>query len=99
MLKPAARSATIRPTLPRPIDAEGFVAQLDADKFVAVPLAAFERGDGLRDMARQRHHQGDGMLAGGDVVAAGRVHDDDAAFGRGIGVDVFIADAGAADHF
>ena len=99
ILKPAARSATMRPTLPRPIDADGFVAELDADEFIAVPLAAFERGNGLRDMARQRHHEGDGMLAGGDVVAAGSVHDDDASFGRRVGVDVFVADAGTADHF
>ena len=80
-------------------DADGFVAHLDADEFIAVPLAAFERGDGLRDMARQSHHESDGMLAGGDVVAAGSVHDDDAFFRRRIGVDVFITDAGAANHF
>ncbi len=80
-------------------DADGFIAELDADKFIALPLAGFERGHSLGNMARERHHQGNGMLAGGDVVAAGRVHDDDAAFGGGIGVDVLIADAGAPDDF
>src|SRR3989304_7972203 len=39
------------------------------------------------------------MLAGGDVVAAGRVHHDDALLARRLGVDVFIAHAGPADDF
>ncbi len=39
------------------------------------------------------------MLAGGNVVAAGGVHDDDTALGSGVGVDVFIAHAGAANDF
>ena len=91
MLKPAAALGDDAADVAEADDAEGFVAQLDADKFVAVPFAAFERGDGLGNMARQSHHQRDGMLAGGDVVAAGRIHDDDAAFGRGIGVDIFIS--------
>ena len=37
------------------------------------------------------------MLAGGDVVAARGVHDDDTALGGGVGVDIFVAHAGAAD--
>ncbi len=80
-------------------DADGFVAQLDADKFIALPLAAFDRGRGLGNMARHGHHQRNGMLAGGDVVAAGGVHDDDTALGGGVGVDIFVAHAGAADDF
>ena len=71
---------------------------IDADKLIALPLAAFERSDGLGNMARHRHHQRNGMLAGGDVVAAGGVHDDDAALGGGVGIDIFIAHAGATDH-
>ena len=61
-------------------------------------LPASQRRVGLGDAARERQHQGDGVLGGGDVVAAGRVHDDDAALGRGVDVDVVDADAGAADH-
>ena len=38
-------------------DADGFVAYLDADEFVALPLAAFERSDRLGNMTRQGHHQ------------------------------------------
>ena len=78
-------------------DADGLVAELDADKFIALPLAALERGRRLGNMARHGHHQRNGMLAGGNVVAAGGVHDDDTALGSGVGVDVFIAHAGAAN--
>ena len=79
--------------------ADGLIAELDADELVALPLAIFERGHRLRDMPGERHHQRDGVLAGGDVVATRGVHDHDAAFGGGIGVDVFIADTGAPDDF
>ena len=80
-------------------DAEGLVAQLHADEFVAVPFAAFEGGDCLRNMARQGHHERNRMLAGGYVVAAGGVHDDDPFFAGGIDVDVFETDAGPPDDF
>src|SRR5690606_31254880 len=43
-------------------------------------------------------HQCDGMLGGGDGVAEGRVHHDDAAARGGGDVDIVDADAGAADH-
>ena len=42
-------------------------------------LPACSDGVGLRDVAREREQQRDRVLGGGDVVAAGRVHDDDAA--------------------
>jgi hypothetical protein len=38
------------------------------------------------------------VLGGGDRVAEGRVHDDDAAARGGRDVDIVDADAGAADH-
>ncbi|MGY3288682.1 hypothetical protein ACVWWP_001749 [Bradyrhizobium sp. LM3.6] len=48
--------------------------------------------------ARQRQHQGDGVLGGRDRIAERRVHHDDA-LGRGGGnLDVVDADPGAADH-
>ncbi len=50
-----------------------------------------------RDVARQRQHQADRVLRGGDGVALGGVDDDDAALGRRLDVDVVDADAGAAD--
>ena len=41
--------------------------------------------------------QGEGVLGGGDGVAAGGVYDDDAALGGGVEVDVVDARAGAGD--
>ena len=53
---------------------------------------------GLRDLAGERQHQGDGVLGGRDRIAERRVHHDDA-LGRGGGdLDIVDADAGAADH-
>jgi hypothetical protein len=49
-------------------------------------------------MMPSEHHR-DRMLGGGDGVAEGRVHDDDAVSRRGLDIDVVDADAGAADDF
>ena len=49
----------------------------------------------LRDMPRQRDHQPEGVLGGGDGIAAGCVHDDDAALGRRRQINIVDADAGA----
>ncbi len=46
----------------------------------------------------EREQQREGVLRGGDRVAARRVHDHDAALGRGGDVDVVHAHARAADH-
>ena len=77
--------------------AERLAAQLDAHEAVLFPLAGLGRGVGLGDFAGQREQHGDGVLGGGDRVAERRVHDDDAARGRGGDVDGVDADAGAAD--
>src|SRR5262249_8412223 len=79
-------------------DAEGLVADLSAEPGAAGPFARTHGGGGLRDVARQREQHGDGVLGGGDVAAAGRVHHHDAARGGGVDVDVVDADAGTADH-
>jgi len=50
-------------------------------------------------LPRQREHQRDRVLRGGDRIAERRVHHDDAARRGGGNVDVVDADAGAADHF
>ena len=79
-------------------DAERLGENLDAQKFVLFPFAGARRGVGFGNLARQRQHQGDGVLGGGDRIAERRVHHDDAAGGRRRNVDVVDADAGAADH-
>ena len=78
-------------------DAERLAGQLDAHEAVLFPFARLGRGVGRRDLAGEREHQRDGMLGGGDRIAEGRVHHDDAARRRGGNVDVVDADAGAAD--
>ena len=78
-------------------DAERLVEELDAHEAVLLPLAGMGRGVGFGDLAGERHHQRDRMLGGGDGIAEGRVHDDDAARGGGRDVDIVDADAGAAD--
>ena len=79
-------------------DAERLAEDLDAHELVLLPLAGAGRGVGFRDLPRQRQHQRDGVLGGGDRIAERRVHHDDAARGRRRNVDIVDADAGAADH-
>ncbi len=55
-------------------------------------------GVGGRHATGEREHQRDGVLGGGDGVAAGRVHDHDALARGGGHVDVVDADAGADDR-
>ncbi len=79
-------------------DAQRLVGDLDAHEAVLLPLAGLGRGVGLRDLARQREHQRDGVLGGGDRIAERRVHHDHALGGGGRDIDIVDADAGAADH-
>ena len=79
--------------------AQRLAGDLDPHEAVLLPLAGLGGGIGLRNFARQRQHQGDGVFGGGDRIAERRVHHDDA-LGRGGGnLDIVDADAGAADHF
>ena len=80
-------------------DAERLAENLDAEKFVLFPFAGAGRGVGFGNLPRQRQHQRDGVLGGGDRIAERRVHHDDAARRRRRDVDIVDADAGAADHF
>ena len=50
------------------------------------------------DVPHQAVHQGQRLLGGRERVAAGRVHDDDALPGGGLGVDVVDAYARAGDR-
>src|SRR3546814_5944563 len=78
-------------------DAQRLAGQLHAHEARLLPLAGLRRAVRGGDLARQREHQRDGVLGGGDGVAVGRVHHHDAAPGGGGNVDVVYADAGAAD--
>ncbi len=78
-------------------EAERLVGDLDAHEAVLLPLAGAGRGVGLGELAGERHHHRDGVLGGGDRIAEGRVHHDDALLGRSRDIDIVDADAGAAD--
>ena len=80
-------------------DAQRLAENLDAEEFVLLPFAGTGRGIGFGNLPRQRQHQRDGVLGGGDRIAERRVHHDDAARGRGGNIDIVDADAGAADDF
>jgi hypothetical protein len=78
-------------------DAERLAVKLDAHKARFLPFAGLGRAVGRRDFARQCEHHRDCVLGGGDRIAVGRVHDDDAARARRLDIDIVDADAGAAD--
>ena len=78
--------------------AQRAVVELHAHELGLLPLARLHGGRGLRDVARERDQQRDGVLGGRDVVAARGVHHHDAARGGGGDVDVVDADPGAPDH-
>ena len=79
-------------------DPQALAGNLDADQLRLGPFAGPGGEVGQRNLTRQRQHQGDGMLGGGDGVAERRVHDDDAARRGGFKVDIIHADAGTPDH-
>ena len=76
---------------------EGLAKELGAGERLAVPLAFVHGLDGFRDRTREGEEVGERQLGGGDGVARGGVHHDDAALGSGFDVDVVDAYAGAAD--
>ncbi len=78
-------------------DAERFVVKLGPFELFSVPFPGLEVGMGLRDFARDRNEEGEGVLGGRDGVATRRVHDDNPAAGGRLDVDVVDPDAGAAD--
>ena len=78
-------------------DAQRLAVQLGSLERFAVPLARHHGGVRLRNLARQREQQREGVLRGGDRVSARRVHDHDAALGRRGHIDVVHAHARAAD--
>src|SRR5439155_12045837 len=65
------------------------------DEFGPLPFALADADVGGGDVPGQGQEHGDGVLGRADGVAAGRVHDHDAAASGGGDVDVVHADAGA----
>ena len=78
-------------------DAECFSGELRAHETFAVPFSGAEGGIGERNLAREGHHEGEGVFGGGDGVGVGGVHDQDAGFGGGFDIDIVHADTGAGD--
>ena len=78
--------------------AERLAENLHAHEFVLFPFAGARRSIGFRNLPRQRQHERDRVLGGGDRIAERRIHHDDAARGRRRNVDIVDANAGAADH-
>src|SRR5437868_2347660 len=78
--------------------AEGLAGELDAAVRLPLPASLLQRGVRLRDVARERDEQADGVLGGRDDGGLRRVRDDDAAARRRLDVDVVDADASASDH-
>ncbi len=78
-------------------DPEGLVEELVPGEFALFPLAGLHGCRRLGDLPDQGEHHGDRVLAGGDGVAAGGVHHDDAPLAGRRDVHVVEADARAAD--
>ena len=78
--------------------AERLALELDPAPRRALPAALLQRGVRLRDVARQRDQQADGVLGRRGDGRLGRVGDDDPAAGGGLDVDVVDPHARAADH-
>ena len=79
-------------------DAERLALQLDASPLRPLPTALLQCGVRLWDVARERDHEADRLLGGGDDCRLRSVDDDDPAAGRRLHVDVVHSDPGAPDH-
>ena len=79
-------------------DAEGLAEELHAEEPPALPLPGLHRAIGGRNRARERQHERERVLGGGDRVPARRVHHQHAAPGGRLHVHVVDPGAGACDH-
>src|SRR6202041_20396 len=78
--------------------AQGLAGDLDPHEAVFLPLAGLGRRIGLRNLTRQRQHQGDGVFGGRDRIAEWRVHHNDTLGGGGRYLHIVDADPGATDY-
>jgi len=65
-LQPQCAVGDDRADVARADQPEGFGGQLDPHEAVLLPLARLGRGIGLGQLAREREHQRDRVLGGGD---------------------------------
>ena len=80
-------------------DAENLAGKLDSHEFGFFPPAGLRRLIGEGYLAGECEHHGDRMLGGRDRISERSVHDDDAAAGCRVDIDIVYTDTGAADHF
>ncbi len=78
-------------------DAEGLAAEFGALEGFFVPFSGVHGGVGAGDGAGEGDHEAEGEFGYGYGVGARGVHDNDAAMGGGVGVDIVDAYTGAAD--
>ena len=83
--------------LAQPHHAQLLFIELIAHIGLAVPATGHGAGMGVGHMARQRQHQGQGVLGGGDRVALWGVHHQHPALGGGGHIDVVDPYTGPAD--
>ncbi len=74
-----------------------FAAQLAALQGLLFPLAGVHGGVGPCELTRHGQHEREGVLSNRHGVAAGSVHDHDAALGGSVEIDVVDAHPGASD--
>ena len=79
-------------------DAKGLAGDLDPEKAIFFPAAAFGRGTGFGDLPGQGEEHGDGVFCAGGGAAEGGVHDHHPlAVGSGQ-VHILDSDTSPADH-
>ncbi|GBC83117.1 hypothetical protein HRbin10_02257 [bacterium HR10] len=86
------------PHLPKPDEAERLAPQLATQKQLALPFPALHRVVGRDQMSHEREHQAERVFGDAHAVAAGRVHDEDAASRRCLQIHIVHARARATDH-
>jgi len=84
---------------PNPTIPSVFFVDFYPDKLLPLPLARFQRGIGIGDVAGEGHHQSDGVLGGSNRIALRGVDHQDPSFGGGSHVDVVHAHPRPTDDF
>ena len=97
MPKACARRKHLDSYASQPDDTQRLAAQFGPLQRFLLPLAGSGRRMGTRNETRHRQHEGKGVFGHGNSIAAGCVHDHDAAPGGRVEIDVVHAYARASD--